>query len=486
MNYSEVHDFIIKKLETGLPEYLSYHNLEHTKYVLKSAEHIAREEGVTGDDLALLKTAALLHDIGFLQHHEQHEELSCKMAKKILPEYHYSEDQIRRICGMIMSTKIPQSAHDHLSQILCDADLFYLGTDKFKEYSGNLFHEFKKRGILKSELEWEIKQIDFFESHEYYTNTAKSECGELKRQHLEELKDHVARQLSIAEHNSKWKTFKDVLFTILGVLFAGIALKGFLIPNHFFDGGITGISLLIHEIYHIDIALLIIVFNLPFILYSYKSVGKRFALRMFVSVLLLGLCLSLLPNIALTGDKLLIAVFGGAFLGIGVGFTMRSGAALDGIEILAIHTLRRSSFTITEIILAINIVIFSVAAIKFGIDKALYSILTYYTATQCMNYVVEGIEAYTGVTIISGKSEAIKYEIVNKLGRGITVYKGERGFLPGKFDISQDCDIIFTVITRLELNRLNKLVKKTDPNAFVFANTIKEASGGILKRLHHH
>jgi uncharacterized membrane-anchored protein YitT (DUF2179 family) len=138
------------------------------------------------------------------------------------------------------------------------------------------------------------------------------------------------------------------------------------------------------------------------------------------------------------------------------------------------------------IILAINILIFTIAGFKFGIEKALYSILTYFTATRCIDYVVEGIQAYTGVTIISAKSEAIKYQLVNKLGRGITVYKGERGFLPGKFEISSDVDIIFTVVTRLELRRLKNLVYEADPNAFVFANTIKEASGGVLKRRQHH
>ena len=139
-----------------------------------------------------------------------------------------------------------------------------------------------------------------------------------------------------------------------------------------------------------------------------------------------------------------------------------------------------------EIILGINIFIFSIAAIKVGVENALYSILTYFAATRSIDYVVEGLQAHTGVTIISAQSEAIKYVLVNKLGRGITVYKGERGFLPGNFEVSTDCDIIFTVISRLELRRLNNLVYDVDPKAFVFANTIKEASGGIIKRRHKH
>jgi uncharacterized membrane-anchored protein YitT (DUF2179 family) len=165
---------------------------------------------------------------------------------------------------------------------------------------------------------------------------------------------------------------------------------------------------------------------------------------------------------------------------------IENGAALDGIEVLAVYTLKRTSFTITEIILGINIIIFTIAGFRFGIETALYSILTYFTATRCIDYVVEGSQAYTGVTIVSGKSEAIKYQLVNKLGRGITVYKGERGFLPGKYDVSAECDIIFTVITRLELRKLKNLVYDVDPKAFVFANTIKEASGGIIKWRHSH
>ena len=205
-----------------------------------------------------------------------------------------------------------------------------------------------------------------------------------------------------------------------------------------------------------------------------------------MSVILLGVALILVPDFALTEDKLLISIFGGVFLGIGVGLVMRAGAALDGIEVLALYTLKRTSFTITEIILGINIFIFTIAALKFGIETALYSILTYFAATRSIDYVVEGLQAHTGVTIISGESEAIKYELVNKLGRGITIYKGERGFLPGKFEVSTDCDIIFTVISRLELRRLNNLVHDVDPKAFIFANTIKEATGGIIKRRHKH
>jgi uncharacterized membrane-anchored protein YitT (DUF2179 family) len=239
---------------------------------------------------------------------------------------------------------------------------------------------------------------------------------------------------------------------------------------------------LIHEISHYNLGIVIVLMNFPLIAASYFTVGKKFAFRTLVSVILLGVCLLLIPNYAITADKLLISIFGGVFLGIGIGLVMRAGAALDGIEVLALYTLKKTSFTITEIILGINIVIFAIAGFKFGIETALYSILTYFAATRSIDYVVSGLEAYTGVTIVSGKSESIKYQLVNKLGRGISVYKGERGFLPGKYDISNDCDIIFTVITRLEVRKLKNLVYEVDPNAFLFVNTIKDASGGVLKK----
>jgi uncharacterized membrane-anchored protein YitT (DUF2179 family) len=243
---------------------------------------------------------------------------------------------------------------------------------------------------------------------------------------------------------------------------------------------------LIHEVYHFNLAYVILLANVPFVIMSAYAINKGFAIKTFFCIALLALCL-LYPGFPMvTSDKLLVSIFGGFFLGLGIGLTMRAGCAVDGIEVLALYTLRRSSFTISEIILGINIIIFSLAAFKFGLDKALYSMLTYFTASKTIDYVIEGIQAYTGVTIISGKSEEVKHRLVNELGRGITIYKGERGYLPGKFDVHDDCDIIFTIITRLELRKLKNMVTEVDPNAFVFANTIKETSGGIMKRRHVH
>ncbi|MGX5690089.1 YitT family protein [Arcticibacter tournemirensis] len=278
----------------------------------------------------------------------------------------------------------------------------------------------------------------------------------------------------------------DIVYTIAGILFCGFALKSFLVPNQFFDGGVTGVSLLLHEIYHFNIAYVIVIVNLPFILMGAYQVNKTFALKTLAAVIGLGICLLVVPFPQVTTDKLLVSIFGGVFMGIGVGLAMRGGSALDGIEVLALYTGKHISFTISEIILGINIVIFLIAAFHLGLPTALYSILTYYTASRTINFVVEGLEEYTGVTIISGQSEEIKERLVMELGRGITVYKGERGFLKESFDISNPVDIVFTVVTRLEVSRLRNMVHEIDNKAFVFTSSIKEAAGGVLKRRARH
>ena len=283
---------------------------------------------------------------------------------------------------------------------------------------------------------------------------------------------------------STWIT--ETLYTIAGILFCGFALKSFLIPNHFFDGGVTGISLLIHEIYDINIAYVIIIANIPLIIMGAYQINKKFAFRTLAAVIGLGLCLLLIPYPEITSDKLLVSIFGGVFMGIGVGLAIRGGCALDGVEVLALYTGKKISFTISEIIFGINIIIFLIAATKLGLPTALYSILTYYTASRMTNFVIEGLEEYTGVTIISGQSSTIKERLVMDLGRGITIYKGERGFLKESFDVSHPVDIVFTVVTRLELRRLKNLVNSIDPNAFVFTSLIKEAAGGVLKRRARH
>jgi len=486
MQFDQLYPFVIKKLKEGLSDQLTYHNIKHTELVLSMATEIGASERLTEDEMLLVKTAALFHDVGFLQTHVNHEEISCQYAKKWLPDFGYSAEQIDQVAAIILSTKIPQTPQNLLAKIVCDADLHYLGSEYYYAGAELLEAEFKKLGILQSKTDWATYQLNFISSHKYFTDYALKNFEPRKQEYLEELRLISQQASPINKRLGIIQQLRDAALMIAGAGLAATALDGFLVPNHFFDGGVTGMALLIHESTQLNLGLLLLILNLPLMIIGYFMVSLRFAIRMGVAVLLLAGILQIIPTLALTHDKLLISLFGGVFLGTGVGLVMRAGAALDGIEVVALYTLRRSSFTITEIILGINILIFSIAAFKFGLETALYSILTYFAATRCIDYVVEGIQAYTGVTIISSKSEVIKYQLVNTMGKGITIYKGERGFLPGKYGISNDCDIIFTVITRLELRRLKNLVAEIDPAAFVFANTIKETSGGVIKRIKHH
>lgn len=285
-----------------------------------------------------------------------------------------------------------------------------------------------------------------------------------------------------------WKhvwSIKNLLHIIAGVLLAVLAMKGFMIPNRFLDGGVTGISILLHEIFHINISILVIALNLIFIYLGYRKIGKTFAVQTSIAVILLSIGLLFIDIPAITNEKLLIAIFGGIFMGSGIGLVIRGGGVIDGAEVIAVFTKRKVGFSNSEIIMLINCIIFAVAALEFGLETAMYSIITFFTATRATNYVVDGIEEFTAMNIISSREEEIKNLLVNELGKGITVYKGERGYLPGSYDIKTDCQIIVTIVTRLEIKQIQDAVALIDPKAFVYILSIKEATGGILKAKPH-
>jgi uncharacterized membrane-anchored protein YitT (DUF2179 family)/predicted metal-dependent HD superfamily phosphohydrolase len=486
MLFEQAGDFIINKLRTELPAHLTYHQVDHTLDVFNAAERIGKAEGISAVDIQLVLTAAWYHDTGFLVKAVGHEEESCRIAKEVLPRFDYTNSEIEIVCGLIWATRIPQSPRNHLEQIMADADLDYLGRNDFKTISNKLYNELAFAGKINNRHEWDFAQVKFMENHHYFTQTAIKSRQAQKDLNFAQIKAQIHQHTSNVKrlHLPHWLI--DTIYIVAGILFCGFALQSFLIPNEFFDGGVTGISLLVHELYHKNIAYVIVLANIPFIIMGAFQVNKSFAIKTFAAVIGLGLCLSFVHYPQITSDKLLVSIFGGAFMGIGVGLAIRGGCALDGIEVLALYTGRRISFTISEIILGINIVIFLIAAIKLGLPTALYSIMTYYTASRTISFVIEGLEEYTGVTIISGQSEQVKEQLVMSLGRGITVYKGERGFLKDSFDISQPVDIIFTIVTRLEVRRLRNLVHDIDPKAFIFTSTIKEAAGGVLKRKPRH
>jgi uncharacterized membrane-anchored protein YitT (DUF2179 family) len=286
----------------------------------------------------------------------------------------------------------------------------------------------------------------------------------------------------------EWKNVlnpKNLLLILIGTSLAVLAMKGFMIPNKFLDGGITGISILLHEIFHINISFLVIILNVLFIYLGYKRIGKTFAVQTSIAVLLLSIGLLFIEINPVTHDKLLIAIFGGILMGTGVGLVIRGGGVIDGAEVIAVFTGRKTGFSNSEIIMLINTIIFTVAAFQFGIETAMYSIITYFTATRAINYVVDGIEEFTAMNIISSQSEEIKNFLVNELGKGITVYKGERGYLPGSFEVRTDSDIIVTIVTRLEIKQIQDAIIEIDPKAFMYVQSIKEATGGVLKHKAH-
>jgi uncharacterized membrane-anchored protein YitT (DUF2179 family) len=281
-------------------------------------------------------------------------------------------------------------------------------------------------------------------------------------------------------------SFKSIAFIVVGALCGVIAIKGFMIPNHLLDGGITGISILMHEIFHIEVYVPLVILNLPFIYMGYRKIGKVFAVHSLFAVLLLAVLLSFLEIPVITHDRILIAVFGGLFIGLGIGFVIRGGGVIDGLEVLAEYSNQKSAVSAAEVIMAINTIIFLFAAYKLGIETAMYSILTYFTALMVSGYVVDGFEEFTSLSIISKEYETIKSVIVNDFDKAITVYKGERGYLPGSFEVKSDTDIIVTVVTRLEIFKLKKAIFEVDPNAFIYIQSTKEVSGGIVKRIRKH
>ena len=273
---------------------------------------------------------------------------------------------------------------------------------------------------------------------------------------------------------------KDTTLIIIGIFSAAFGFKGFLLTNHFIDGGATGISLLISALTKIPLSYLIVGINLPFIVMGHRIVGRQFAIKTALAISGLALVLATVTFPNITNDNLLVAIFGGFFLGAGIGFAIRGGAVIDGTEVLAIYLSRKFGTTIGDVIIVINVMIFGAAAYFLGIEVALYSMITYLAASKTLDFIVEGLEEYIGVTVVSDKNEEIRQMIIDKMGRGVTVYSGKSGY--GKRGEMKETDIIYTVITRLELNKLNSEIERIEPNAFVVMNSVKDTKGGMIKK----
>jgi len=296
----------------------------------------------------------------------------------------------------------------------------------------------------------------------------------------------VSTRYENAQKYRRWKiglrkNIRDAVIILLGVFSAAFGLEGFLLKNHFIDGGATGVSLLINGISGCSLSLIIMVVNLPFIIMGYNQLGKLFAIKTSLAIASLAMVLYLFDFPIVTNDKLLVAVFGGFFLGAGIGLSVRGGAVIDGTEVLAIYLSRKLGTTIGDIVMSINIIIFSAAAYLLSVETALYSMITYLAVSRTLDFIVEGIEEYMGVTIISSHHEDIRQMIIHELGRGVTIYNGKGGY--GKRgERKKELEILYTVITRLELNKINTEIEKIDPHAFVVMHIIKDARGGMIKK----
>jgi uncharacterized membrane-anchored protein YitT (DUF2179 family) len=270
---------------------------------------------------------------------------------------------------------------------------------------------------------------------------------------------------------------KNALLIVAGILGAGMGLKGFLLSSHFIDGGVTGISMLLATVTTPPLSVWLPVINLPFVVLGYRQMGRVFAIRSTLAICGLAVALVVVPYPDVTHDSLLTAVFGGFFLGAGIGLAVRGGAVLDGTEIAALLISKRSAMLkVGDVILLFNVGLFLLAMSILGVEPALYSMLTYAAAAKTLDFVIHGIEEFTAITIVSPESSRIRRRIVDELARGVTVYRG-RG---GKTD--EERDILYCVVTRLEIGRVMTIIRELDDRAFVVSHPLADVQGGVVRR----
>lgn len=287
------------------------------------------------------------------------------------------------------------------------------------------------------------------------------------------------------QRSAFFRTTKDTIFIIAGVFSAGLGIKGFLTSSHFIDGGVTGVSMLLATLFKIPLPIWLLIINLPFIGLGYRQFGRQFAFKSTLAIAGLSLSLAIIPYPDVTPDLLLTAVFGGFFIGAGIGLAMRGGAVLDGTEIAALLISRSSPILkVSDVILALNVLIFGAAAFFLGVSPALYSMITYFAASKTVDFVIHGIEEHTAILIISKHADSIRKRIIEN-GWGITILSGQGGY--GKHGSHQDIDtVLYTVITRLEISRMRTLILELDPNAFIIQHSVDDVAGGKVKTLPMH
>lgn len=273
----------------------------------------------------------------------------------------------------------------------------------------------------------------------------------------------------------------EVFQISMGILLAGIGLKAFLLPNGFLDGGVTGIAILLTEIFDLNFSILLLLVNIPFLILGWFTLAKRIIIKSILSIVGLIVFIQYENFSLITDDKLLIAVFGGLFLGAGIGLTIKNGAVLDGSEILGIFINSSLGISIGKVVLGFNIILFGITALLLSVEIAMYSILTFLVTAKVIDLMIEGFEDYVGLMIVSAENNEIREQLITTLGAGLTLYKGSRGY--GKDGESVDGrDIIHTVINRIDIRRIYKLIEDIDPKAFIIEFDVNNIKGGVLKK----
>ena len=275
------------------------------------------------------------------------------------------------------------------------------------------------------------------------------------------------------------RLISEYLQIAFGIVLASIGLKAFLLPNGFLDGGVTGIALLVRTQVEINISFLLILFSIPFLILGYFTVSKRIVVKSIISILGLALFIYFENFETITDDKLLISIFGGLFLGAGIGIAIRNGSVLDGSEILGVYLNDKFGISIGQIILVFNIILFSITALVLSVEVALYSILTYIVTAKVTDLVIEGFEDFIGVTIVSKKFEKVEVAIMEELGTGMTLYKGTRGV--GSSGKQEDFDIIHTIINRIDIKKMYRIINRIDDKAFIVEFDVNTVKGGVLR-----
>lgn len=262
----------------------------------------------------------------------------------------------------------------------------------------------------------------------------------------------------------------------IGAVLAAIALEFILVPNSILDGGVTGISIILNILFKWKLSILIILINIPFIYIGYKNLGRTFVIKTIYSIGIFSIFLEIFNHIdyVITDNILLVTVYGSALLGLGVGLIIKSGGCLDGTESLGIVISKHSSFSVGRFVLCCNIVIFGIAGLKFGLDRALFSLLAYFITSKVVDIIDEGLDQAKAAMIICNNPKEISEKIYTSIGRTCTIIKGN-GLLTGTKNI------LYCVITRIEINELKRIINDVDDNAFVTITDISEIIGNHIK-----